>query len=209
MTAGAPLCSCGAVDLLESQERQLAGACARGDEVAWLELIRRYDRSVLRVLWQSGAREDADDLLQEVWVRLLARDGIALRSFRAGRSGALRVFLAKVAKSVAIDHGRSRRLRPPAAGGEEPGELAHAGPGPEAVVSAEREKHRLAAAILQAALEGENPARDRDILRLHFEEGHLPLEIASMGLGLAARGVEALLRRAKARIEEILKEEEP
>jgi RNA polymerase sigma factor (sigma-70 family) len=197
------------VDLRASQERQLAGDCARGDEAAWLELISRYDQSVLRALWQSGAREDADDLLQEVWVRLLARGAIALRSFRADRSGALRVFLARVAKSVAIDHGRSRRLRPPAAGGEEPGELAHAGPGPEAVVSAEREKHRLSAALQQAALEGENPARDRDILRLHFEEGHLPLEIASMGLGLAARGVEALLRRAKARIEEILKEEEP
>ena len=31
-------------------ERELAAACARGDEGAWLELIRRYDRTIVRVL---------------------------------------------------------------------------------------------------------------------------------------------------------------
>ena len=189
-------------------ERELAGACARGDEGAWLELIRRYDPSVLHVLWQAGAREEIDDLRQEVWVRLLARDGAALRGFRADHPGALRVFLARVARSVAIDHGRSRRLRPPGSGGEEPGELAADGPGPEALVGRSRERARLSAALERAAAEGETPARDRDVLRLHFEEGHLPGEIAAMGLGLSARGVEALLRRAKDRVEQILREDE-
>ena len=196
------------MDLGAAQERELAGACARGDESAWLELVRRYDRSVLHVLWQSGAREELDDLRQEVWVRLLARDGIALRAFRADHPGALRLFLARVARSVAIDHGRSRRVRPPAAGGEEPGEIPHAAPGADLMLSDEGDRRRLHAALEQAAAEGENPARDRDILRLHLEEGQSPTEIAAMGLGLSARGVEALLRRLKERIAELLREEE-
>src|SRR5260370_27896367 len=130
LRAGAPPGSCDAVDLRASQERQLAGDCARGDEAAWLELISRYDQTVLRALWQSGAREDADDLLQEVWVRLLARGGVALRSFRAPRSGPLRGFLARVARSGAFDHGRSRRRAPPPPGGGGPGVAAPARPRP-------------------------------------------------------------------------------
>jgi RNA polymerase sigma factor (sigma-70 family) len=193
--------------LLFVDERELTDACARGDGGAWEELIRRHDRSVLHVLWQSGAREDADDLRQEVWARLLARNAAALRGFRAGHPGALRAFLAVVARSVAIDHGRSRRLRPPGAGGEEPAALVHAGPGPEAQLSAQRARARLSAALDQAAAEGENPARDRDILRLHFEEDHTPTEIAAMGLGLSVRGVEALLRRVRGRLAELLRDE--
>ena len=194
---------------MDSQERELATACARGDEAAWLELIRRHDRSVLHVLWQAGAREDLDDLKQEVWARLLARDGSALRSFRADHAGALRLFLARVARSVAIDHGRSRRVRPPHAGGEEPGELAHAGPGPEALARGAEERRRLLAAVEKAAADSDHPARDRDILRLHFEEDRTPSEISEMGLGLSARGVEAVLRRAKARIDALLGEDDP
>ena len=188
-------------------ERELAAACARGDESAWLELIRRYDRTVVRVLWHSGAREDADDLRQETYARLLARDGATLKSFRADRAGSLRAFLATIARSVAIDHGRSRRLRPPGAGGEEPGALAHSGPGPDEELDRHRAREQLSAALEKAAAEGEHPGRDRDILRLHFEEGHTPTEIAAMELGLSVRGVEALLRRTRERLAELLKDD--
>lgn len=190
-------------------ERELAEACASGDEGAWLEMVRRYEPAVLQALRRLGAPEDVDDLRQEVWARLLACDGGALRGFRAERPGALQVFLGRVARSVAIDHGRSRRLRPPAAGGEEPGELPHDGPGPEALLAAERSRLRLSAALDKAAASGDRPARDRDIYRLHFEEGHTQAEIAAMGLGLSARGVEAVLRRGKARLDELLREDEP
>lgn len=193
---------------MDLQERELAVACARGDQAAWLELIGRYGRSVLNVLRQMGARDDLEDLKQEVWARLLAREGAALRSFRADHTGALRLFLVRVAKSVALDHGSARRVRPPHSGGEKPGELPHAGPGPEAVTRESQERRRLLAAVEKAVEESENPARDRDILRLHFEEQFTPTEIAEMGLGLSVRGVEAVLRRAKQRIDALLLEEE-
>src|SRR5438105_8472518 len=89
-------------------ERALADRCLRGEKKAWLELLRLYDRKVLRVLFRSGVREELDDLRQEVWARLLARDAAALRDFRAENSGALGLFLAQVARRVAIDHQRAR-----------------------------------------------------------------------------------------------------
>ncbi|MGZ6144001.1 MAG: RNA polymerase sigma factor [Myxococcales bacterium] len=179
-------------------DRELVSACADGDQGAWLELIRRHDRKVLHVLWQSGAREDLEDLRQEVWTRLLARRAAALRVFRGEHPGALRFFLGQVARSVAIDHGRARR--PTAELSEESVDPA---PSPESILRA----RRLVGALDRAAAESENPARDRDLLRLHFEEGYTPSEIAEMGLGLSVRGVEAVLRRARERLAELLKDE--
>ena len=83
-------------------ERELAAACARGDEGAWLELIRRYDRTVVRVLWHSGAREDADDLRQETYARLLARDGATLKSFRADRASRARQTVSSAARNRTV-----------------------------------------------------------------------------------------------------------
>src|SRR4051812_50059435 len=106
---------------------ELAEACARGDGRAWAELLRRYDDKVRSALRRAGAREDADDLRQDVWARLLADDRAALRRFRAG---SLRVFIAPGARRGAIDHGRAQRRRPPGTGGEEPAPLAGGGPRP-------------------------------------------------------------------------------
>jgi RNA polymerase sigma factor (sigma-70 family) len=159
-------------------ERALADRCLRGEEKAWLELLRLYQRKVLRVLFRSGVREELDDLCQEVWARLLARDGAALRDFRAGHPGALGLFLAQVARRVAIDHDRARRVRPPPSGGAEPDELAHAADSPELLARGAEERRRLSLALDAAA----GSARDRDILRLHYEEGLSVSEIAQMGL---------------------------
>jgi len=165
-----------------------------------VQLLRDHDRRVLRALYRLGAREELDDLRQEVWARLLAHDAAALREFRGERPGSLAVFLGQVARSVALDH--RRRAHPEV---EVPEELAQGGPDPEAALAEAQHKELLVAALEAAAREAEHPGRDRDIFRLHFEEGHSPAEIAAMGIGLSTRGVEAVLRRAKARIEELLK----
>lgn len=180
---------------------ELAEACARGDGRAWAELLRRYDDKVRSALRRAGAREDADDLRQDVWARLLADDRAALRRFRAG---SLRVFIAQVARRVAIDHGRAQRRRPPGTGGEEPAALACGRPGPLEALGESSRRRQLAAALDSLTV---RPGRQRDILRLHFEEGLMPAEIAGMGLGLSARGVESLLRRARRKLTALLAED--
>src|SRR5437763_6633586 len=101
-----------------------------------------------------GAREELDDLRQEVWARLLARDGAALRGFRGERPGALRVFLGTVARSVALDHFRARR--PP------PDVVEEHAVDPETALIDEQRRALLARALGAAAAEAEHPARDRD-----------------------------------------------
>ena len=59
---------------------------------------------------------------------------------------------------------------------------------------------QLAHALLRAT-DGPNGPRDLMVLRAHFQEGLNPAEIAAMGVGLSAKGVETLLRRARERIE--------
>ena len=185
-------------------DRDLAARCVAGEESAWVELVRRHDRKVLHVLWQSGIRDELDDLRQEVWARLLARDAAVLRSVRGEHEGSLGLFLARVARTVALDHQRARRRRPAESAGEELEALPHAGPNPEGQLRAAQDKARVLRALEAAA----TSARDRDLGRLHFEEGYSALEIAAMGVGLEVRGVEALLRRLREKIEAKLREEE-
>jgi RNA polymerase sigma factor (sigma-70 family) len=189
-------------------EGELALACARGERRAWAELLRRYDGKVRSALRGAGAPEDAEDLRQDVWARLLANDRAALRRFRAERAGALRVFIGQVARRVAIDHGRARRLRPMAAA-QEPAALASSDPSPLEQLRAAARVRRLSAALDAVAGAAGHPARDRDILRLHFEEGYLPAEIAGMDLGLSVRGIESLLRRAREKLAGLLGEDGP
>lgn len=196
------------MDLALLPERDLALACGRGELPAWHELLRRYGHRIAAAFHQAGARDDHDDLRQELCTRLLARDAAALRDFRAERPGALPLLLHKVARSVAIDHLRFHGARPLLDGGEEAAlELPHDGPSPEQHVREQQQQQRLRRAVAQAAGEAEHPARDLDILRLHFLELYMPTEIAEMGLGLGVRGVESVLRRARARLRELLQDE--
>jgi RNA polymerase sigma factor (sigma-70 family) len=188
-----------------SAELALIAACAEGDAEAWEALRGRYHRVLHGALREAGVREDIDDLEQEVWARLLTRDRAALRDFRGG---SLRAFLTHVARSVAIDHGRARRVRPPSVG-EEPHRLVSAAPNAEHRLAESQERVRFSAALDEVASASENPARDRDILRLHFEEELSPGDISELGVGLTPGGVEAVLRRAAARLRELLRREEP
>jgi RNA polymerase sigma factor (sigma-70 family) len=121
-----------------------------------------------------------------------------LRAFRGGSFGA---FLAQVARSVFIDH--HRRARPLVLGEPEAG-LACERPSVEHRLSEQQELGRLAAALDAVTASSEHPARDRDVLRLHFEEELSAAEIAELGVGLSARGVEALLRRVSVRLRDVL-----
>ena len=186
-----------------SDERDLVAACVRGDADAWQTLVRHHDWKISKVLRLSGAREEMDDLRQEVYARLLKSDAAALRRFRGERPGALRLFLGTVARTVALDHFRARRAE------RAPHEPEEHGASPESLLVDEQRRALVERALDATAAEAEHPARDRDILRLHFLDGHTPTEIAGMGLGLSVRGVEALLRRSRARLEQILREEKP
>jgi len=87
-------------------DEDLMAAVASGDETALAALIDRYAASVhAYLLRHSGNREDADDLLQETWVRI-ARSA---RSFDTARR--FRSWLYGIATNLARDLFRRRMTR--------------------------------------------------------------------------------------------------
>ena len=190
-----------------SVEQELAAACARGDRRAWSELVRRYGRKVHGVVHAVGASGEADDLWQDVWTRLLADEGATLRRFRGCRAGALQVFLGQIARRVAIDHVRSQRQRGRVL--ENTATVASGAPGPFEILRSAARGRELAAALDAIASVAERPGQVRDVLRLYFEQGWLPAEIAAAGVGLSRRGVESILRRAKAKLAKLLADDDP
>jgi len=86
------------------------GAVARGDERALASLIERYaGRIHAHLCRMTGDRDDADDLLQETWVRV-ARGA---RGFDPGRR--VRPWLYGIASHLATDLHRRRQVRSRAA----------------------------------------------------------------------------------------------
>lgn len=99
-----------------SEARDLILRCAEvRDRDVWQQFIDRFGRrlwsAVRRTLQRFDARLSEDehqDLVQEVYCRLLERRGRNLRRCRGGDEGAVSAYLWKVTESVVVDHLRSR-----------------------------------------------------------------------------------------------------
>ncbi len=83
-----------------------------GDKPAWDRFVGRYApvifAAVHRRLGPSGRNDDAEDVAQDVFVRLCARDFHVLRSYDASRAR-ITTWLTVIASSAAIDHLRRQR----------------------------------------------------------------------------------------------------
>lgn len=78
----------------------------RGDTAAFEELVRRYDRPVLRLaLHLSGSEEDAQDIYQEAFLRAYRN----LPSFRFECS--FYTWIYRIVTNLCLDHLRKKRLR--------------------------------------------------------------------------------------------------
>jgi RNA polymerase sigma factor (sigma-70 family) len=83
-----------------------------GDKPAWDRFVGRYApvifAAVHRRLGPAGRSGDAEDVAQDVFVRLCARDFRLLRSYDVGRAR-ITTWLTVIASSAAIDHLRRQR----------------------------------------------------------------------------------------------------
>jgi RNA polymerase sigma-70 factor (ECF subfamily) len=90
-----------------SDESRLIGEAQGGDRSAFEELVRRHDRSVLRVALRAVRSEDeARDIYQETFLRLYR----TLGQFRHECS--LETWILRIASNVCLDHLRRRAARP-------------------------------------------------------------------------------------------------
>jgi len=93
-----------------------------GNQAAFAELVRAHEREIQSFLYRMAAhRQDAEDLSQEVWVRVHGK----LSGF-AGRSS-FRTWLFQIAANLARDHHRAKQ-RWPANAQDLAKELAECGP---------------------------------------------------------------------------------
>jgi RNA polymerase sigma-70 factor, ECF subfamily len=98
-------------------DAELVRAVGEGDGAALAELCTRWQRPLYRFLHRSGAGDDADDLFQDTWIRVVR----SARLFDADRR--FSTWLFQIALNLARDAGRRRARAEPV------GDLDPADPG--------------------------------------------------------------------------------
>ena len=197
---------------------RLLRRCAAGsDEAAWRQFLGLFGPAlaagVKKVARQAGLPGDPasrEELLQEVYCRLLENDGRILRECRGDTKPAVAAYLRRVAESAAVDRlrlltaakrGRHLlvRLRDANRGRWRRSFIAEA-PGPEARLLA-RERRRRAFARCRRLAGGRSPERDVSVLFLAYCRGLSSREIARrLGGGLTPARVDSLMHRLRRRL---------
>ena len=120
----------------------LVRRCVAGDAAAWEEIVRTYNRRIFNLCYRfTGSADDAEDLAQEVFIRVFR----TLNSYEPSR-GAFTTWVTTLTRNLLVDHFRKSKqerltesLDVPAAAGEDSlaliERLADGRPGPEARVA--------------------------------------------------------------------------
>jgi RNA polymerase sigma-70 factor (ECF subfamily) len=83
----------------------LVRRCVAGDAAAWEEIVRQYHRRIYNVCYRfSGSAEDADDLAQEVFIKMYR----TLATYDVER-GSFTTWVTTVARNLLVDHFRKTK----------------------------------------------------------------------------------------------------
>ena len=198
-------------------EELLRRCAAGGDEAAWRRFVELFgpalEAGVRKVARQAGLPGDPasrEELLQEVYCRLLEDQGRILRDCRGDTAPAVAAYLRRVAESVAVD--RLRLLTAVKRGRHLQVRLRDAdrrrwrdsfvaeSPGPEARLLARERRHR-AFARCRRLVGGRTPGRDLSVLFLAYCRGLSSREIARrLGGGMTPARVDSLMHRVRRRL---------
>ncbi|HLK31477.1 MAG TPA: sigma-70 family RNA polymerase sigma factor [Terriglobales bacterium] len=76
--------------------------CLAGDAAAWEDIVRRYQRRIYNICYRfAGSSEDADDLTQEVFIKMYK----TLDSYDVER-GAFLTWVTTITRNLLVDHFR-------------------------------------------------------------------------------------------------------
>lgn len=191
--------------ILTHSDASLVARCQKADLAAFNEIVARYKNKIFSYLYRmTGNAEDAEDLTQEVFVRMYTN----ITSFRAEAS--LSTWLFRIAGNLCVDsYRRSKKQRglvhsldAPFAGEEEEGTATRDVPdlsqAPETLVS-----RKELAAHIQAALQ-KLPTKLRAAIVLHDIEG-LPYEDIAVAEGIPLGTVKSRIFNARVALREHLR----
>jgi RNA polymerase sigma-70 factor (ECF subfamily) len=175
-------------------DEELARQAQQGCAASWEELLRRFQAPVLHFLRQRGGAADAEDLLQDTFVRVYAN----LHRYR--RRWLVATWIFTIARRVSINH--HRRTRPQGDAQVLQGAVS-AAPGPvEAAVEEENRRYLWGMAAQMLSDE------ELTALWLHYVED-LPLREVAAVLGRSWVAVKTMLFRARRRLLPRLRELAP
>ena len=168
-------------------------ACAAGDQEAWGVFVVETAGLVLAAVRRTAGKQldhaqmpDIDDVVQSVYVRLLANDGRLMLNYDPERAS-ISTWLTLIARSVTIDVLRKKRLpQVPLAD--------HDGPGREVDLHT-RESGSIDSAAPMHVLTG----RQHLVLTLLFEDGRSVAEAARI-LGVGEQTVRSTKHKALERL---------
>jgi RNA polymerase sigma-70 factor, ECF subfamily len=168
---------------------ELAIRAVAGDEVAFIEIVRRYDDGLRRLAFRLlGDRDAMDDVLQEAYLKAFA----SIARFRGQASP--RTWLYRIVYNACLDHVRRRRSQP----------LGRVDDTQTATRDAsEQTDLRLSLAAALAALAPE----ERAAVLLVDAEG-LSYDEAAAVIGVPAGTIASRLSRARAALRRALREPE-
>jgi len=96
-------------------EEKVVERCLQGDDAAWEMVVNQYAKRIYNLSYRYACRrDDAEDLTQEIFIRVYQN----LKSFRT-ESGSLQSWIMRVGRNLIIDHFRRTRRFQQAAGTEE------------------------------------------------------------------------------------------
>lgn len=206
----------------------LVRRCAGGESAAWDEFVHRYHRKIVlyavrasRIVAEPNAKsaDVRNDLIQDVYLRLLANDYRALDVWRGDTEQSFLNYLATIVHAVACDTLKRRRSlkraarvvsldAPASCEGTPLGDTIPAPDrdSPERVLFEHLAPERLRA-ILERAERGPQGRRNQVIFMLHAIEGLTAAEIANLpGLEISVANVESAIRRTRERLRFTLKD---
>jgi len=166
-------------------DEELACRARRGCAGSFEHLVRRYQTPVLHFLRRWGGGSDAEDLLQETFVRAYAN----LDRYREPRRFAPWLFT--IARRIGINHHRRTRRTED---GESLDGVASGMPSPAEIVAEKEDRQELWGMAARILSEEEMTA-----VWLHYVEDMPAREIAAV-LGRSWVGVKTLLFRARRRL---------
>ena len=83
----------------------LVRRCVAGDAAAWEEIVQRYHRRIYNICYRfTGSGTDADDLTQEVFIKMYR----TLNTYEAER-GAFMTWVTTMTRNLLVDHFRKTR----------------------------------------------------------------------------------------------------
>ena len=201
---------------------QLFRKCASSDDGrAWEQFVDYFDdrirQGVSRILYRleiAPHKEEVEDLVQEVYCRLLEGERRVLLNFRGTSQGEVMRYLQRVCESVVVDvvrlrnavkrGGRAKTL--PLVDGDEEGissdTLADSRKSPESELLL-RELHETLLTACLRLLGGGDHARNLEIFRLAVLEGWTSREISEKrARDLKAGSVDSLVHRQRRKLRE-------